>query len=214
MSSVEFSAFLPEVMQYVPEVPEPVAENAIRQSCIEFCEKTRFWQEDVDPIYTVAEVPSYAVDTPYHAKFVDIVGAWYGTQFLIPKTAEELARIYRWTDWRTVKGNPAYITRISPTEVVLVPMPLQDGVMLNIRAAFAPQRSSTSVGADVYEEYLEAVGYGARARLYNTPQQPYFDKKSAIEFDSRFRRAITDARVRVNRALTRASGRIEFQRFI
>lgn len=212
MSTVLYNAFLSEVTQYVPDVPEVVAESAIRSACIEFCERTRFWQQDADAIMMVAGLSSYEMDVGSGMKFVDIVSAWCNDTMLVPKTSEELARLYRNTDWRNVKGNPAFVTRMLSSELIVVPQPATTGASLRIRAAYAPTRASTGVDSTVYEEYLEIIAFGARARLYNTPKQPYFDKASAIEFEKKFRVGITEARVRVNRSMTRASGQIEFQR--
>lgn len=212
--NVPYSKFLPEVIQFVPDVPEFVAENAIKQACIEFCERTRFWQVDLDPIQTLAKTAAYDVDTPTGTKFVDIVEAWYNDVLLIPKAVEDLTRIYRYTDWRTVESDPQYLTRMIPTEVMLVPMPVKSGGELKIRAAVAPTRDSTQVDDQLYESYLEYISYGARARLYNSPKQPYFDKTSAMEFEKKFRTAISEVRRSVNKGLSRSAVQVEFARFV
>lgn len=212
MSVTAYSEFLPEVLPYVPDVPDMVAENAVRNACIEFCERTRFWQEDADPIALVAGISSYDVDIDFATKFVDIVEAWVGDRLIVPKSVEDITRLYRGCDWRALQGAPAYITRMISTEIMVVPTPMVSGDALKIRAAYAPTRKSTSIGSTVYEEYVEAIAFGARARLYNTPKQTYFDKASALEYDKRFRTAISEARVRVNRGMTRAASQIEFQR--
>ena len=212
--NVPYSKFLPEVVQYVPDVPEFVAENAIKQACIEFCERTRFWQTDLDPQLTLGKTATYSIDTPTGTKFVDVVEAWYNDVLLIPKSAEELTRIYRYTDWRTVQSDPQYLTRIVPDELILVPMPMSSGGELKVRAALAPTRESTQVDDQLYEQFLEYIAYGARARLYNSPKQPYFDKPSALEFEKKFRSAISEVRTRVNKGLSRASVKVEYARFV
>lgn len=214
MSTVLWSDFLPEVIPYVPEVPSFVAENAVRNACIEFCERSRFWQEDLDPTPVVAGMSSYQIDVPTGAKFVEVSEAWLDGNLIIPKTAEELTRIYRGTDWRSMKGAPAYMTRLIPTEVMLVPTPKVSGSKLRLRASYAPTRASTGVGSMVYEEYLEVIAAGARSRLYSTPKQPYFDQRSAEVYAKVFRMGISEARIRVNRGMTRSATQIEFQRVI
>lgn len=209
-----FTQFFPEVLPYVPDVAEPVAENAIRQASIEFCERTRFWQEDMDTIPVIAKEGVYEVDVDRGVKFVDVMMGYYDDRLLIPKSAEELSNLFRRSDWRTLVADPYYVTRTTPTEVVLVPKPAFRGGKLKIRAAFAPTRSSTTVADSVYEEYLEVIAAGARARLYNTPKQPYYDKNTAMDYERRFRAGIAEARIRVNKSLTRTSGRVEFQRFL
>ncbi len=119
--TVGYEDFLPEVVQYVPDVPEFIAINAIRNSCIEFCEKSRYLQTDLTPINLVANQAMYTVIVPPDTKFVDIVEAYANDVLLIPKSSEELSRIYRYTDWRSVEGQPMYITREVYTSVQLVP---------------------------------------------------------------------------------------------
>jgi hypothetical protein len=212
-TTVGLDKFLPELLQYVPDVPEVVATNAIRNAAIEFCERTRVWQ--VDSFSTsIAGLASYEVDPPFGAKFVDIIFAYYGDRLLVPKVAEELDRVYRWTDWRTLRGEPVYLTRMNALEIILVPAPSEARVRIKLRAAYAPTRASNQVGVDVYENYLEVICMGARARLYNTPLQPYYDKPSANEFERKFRSAISEVRVQVNRSLTRTAPAIEFQRIV
>ena len=215
MTTVTYDTFLPEVMQYCPEVSEIIAINAIKQACIEFCERTRYWQVDIDPQSLVSGVASYEIDAPTGAKFVDVTEAWYNGVLLIPKSTEELTRLYRYTDWRTLEGSPIYITRLIPTELVLVPMPSASSAnSLNVRASLAPTRDSTGVDSSLYEEFLEYISFGARARLYGTPKQAYYDKGAAMEYEKKFRTAISEVRTRINKGLSRAAVQVEFARFV
>jgi hypothetical protein len=58
------------------------------------------------------------------------------------------------------------------------------------------------------------IANGAKAILYNTPGQPYFDKTSAKECQMYFRAGIANARILIDKGLTRSSTRAEFQRFV
>jgi hypothetical protein len=212
--TIELTEFLPEVMQYVPDVPEFVAINSLRNAAIEFCEKTRILQIDLSPTSLIIGKASYLMIVPPDLKFVDLVEAYADDRLLIPKSSEELSRIYRATDWRTVQGSPAYITRTSYPEVQVVPYPQIDGEQLKLRASVAPTRTATEVPQTLFEEFVEQISYGARGRLYGTPKQSYSDKSMAREYLMMFRAAINETRTRVNRGLTRASGSIEYQRII
>lgn len=213
--TVPLTDFLPEVMQYVPDVPEFVALNSLRNAAIEFCEKTRVLQTDLAPQAIEVNKSSYTVLAPLGLKFVDIVEAYADERLLIPKSSEELAKIYRAADWRSVQGSPAYITRLIYPEVQIVPYPiLPTTEMLKIRASVAPTRDTDEVPQTLFEEFVEQISYGARGRLYGTPQQAYTDKGLAKEYLLMFRSAINEVRTRVNRGLTRAAGSIEFQRII
>lgn len=214
-NTVPFEDFLPEVLQFVPDVADLVATNAIRNACIEFCEKTRYWQIEVDPIDVVANQSNYVIPTPADTKMVGIVYAYYQTNLLVPQPPDTLANIYRLGDWRELQGSPQYITQIIKPEVILVPQPsFAAAGALKVRVSIAPTRGASEVSSQLYEEYLMVIANGAKAILYNTPGQPYFDKTAAKECQILFRTGIANARIAIDKGLTRTSNRAEFQRFV
>ena len=216
MSAVSYELFLPEVMPYVHDVPEIVAVQAIRNACIEFCEKTHYLQENLDPITGINGVGLYDLDAnDSNYKVVEIMQAYYGDQLLIPKAQEELNQIYRTSNWENLSGNPYYYFRTRESEIRLVTKPiLTEANKLNVKAAIAPKRASTTVDDEMYERFLEYISFGARARLYNTPNQPYYDSKTSMEYTKRFYDAIAEVRTRVYKGLTRTAVNVEFQRFV
>lgn len=215
MTTVSYEAFLPEVMPYVQDVPEIVAVQAIRNACIQFCEETHYLQENLDPITGQENVGEYDLDAnDSNYKVVEIMQAYYGDQLLIPKAQEELNQIYRTSNWEDLKGNPYYYFRPRASVVRLVTKPvITEQNKLKVKAAIAPKRSSTTVDEEIFERFLEYIAHGARARLYNTPNQPYYDPRTAMEYTKRFNDEMAEVRTRVYKGLTRAAARIEFQRF-
>jgi hypothetical protein len=215
MSAVSYEVFLPEVMPYVHDVPEVVAVQAIRNACIEFCQETHYLQENLDPITGINGIGDYDLDAnDSNYKVVEIMQAYYGDQLLIPKAQEELNQIYRTSNWEDLKGNPYYYFRTRAGVMRLVTKPiLTEANKLKVKAAIAPRRASTTVDEELFERFLETIAHGARARLYNTPNQPYYDPKTAMEYTKRFNDELAEVRTRVYKGLTRAAARIEFQRF-
>ena len=214
MSAVSYDVFLPEVIPYVHDVPEIVAIQAVRNACIEFCEETRYLQVDSDAQTSVAMQADYDLEADTGYVCCDLVEAWFGDQLLIPKSVEELTKIYRANDWRQSFGNPYYFFRTTSQVVTLVPKPsTTEAAKLKFRIAIAPSRASTTVNSELFERFLEQIAYGARARLYNTPGQPYYDPKTAEVYLKRFNDAMAEVRTRVNKGLSRASVSIEFGRF-
>ena len=216
MSETAYDLFLPEVMQFVRDVPEVVALNAIRNSCVEFCQETRYIQEFLDSQSGIANIGLYDLAANGGTYLIaDVIEAWYGDQFLVPRAIEQLTQIYRTTDWNTLGGNPYYYYRPSSQELRLVPYPnVTAANKIRVLAALKPTRASTAIRSEIYERFLEEIAFGARARLYNTPNQPYFDPKSAMEYLKRFNDVMADVRTQVNKGLTRASVQIEFQRLV
>ena len=215
MTAVSYEVFLPEVMPYVHDVPEIVAVQAIRNACIQFCEETHYLQENLDPITGLKGIGLYDLDaTDSNYKVVEIMQAYYGDQLLIPKAQEELNQIYRTSNWDDLEGNPYYYFRTRAAEVRLVTKPMKtEPNKLKVKAAIAPKRASTTVDEELFERFLEYIAHGARARLYNTPNQPYYDPKTAMEYTKRFNDEMAEVRTRVYKGLTRAAAKIEFQRF-
>ena len=213
--SVSYEDFLPRVLQYVPDASEMVAIDAIRQACIEFCEKTYFWQYQTPNIDVIDGQANYVIATPSDTKFVGPVQTYFNTNLLVPKSPDELADIYRMGNWQILEGSPQYVTRIIKPELVLVPIPyVSQPAVLYVRGALAPTQDSTEIDSEIYEQWAESIAWGARARLLAQPRQDYTDKAGAIEAMKMFRYEINRARIQVNKGLTRSSVRIEFQRFV
>jgi hypothetical protein len=213
--TVSYDEFLPEVMQFCPDVPELVATNAIRNTCIDFCTRTYYWQITPPAIDVVNGQASYVIQTPADTKLVGIMSAYFNTNLLIPQPIDTLANIYRMGDWQQVQGSPQYYTQIIKPEIRLVPYPYEDVPgALTIRAAIAPTRDSEEISSEIYENFLDVIANGARSILYGTPGQPYFDRVSAKDSERVYRAGVSDARIAVNKGLTRTSNRAEFQRFV
>lgn len=214
--TVPYEQFLPYVTQYAPDVSEFVAIDAIRNACIEFCERTMIWEYDIPSIDIVALKSNYVIPSPADTKVVSILQAYYNTDILlIPKAPDELASIYRMSNWQTLQGTPQFITRIIKPEVVIVPVPFAaTDDSLRLRVALAPTRDSQEVDSEIYEQWAEVIARGARARIYGHPKQPYYDKAAAMEEARMFRVGINEARIQVAKGLSRDSTQVEFQRLL
>lgn len=212
--SVSYDQFLPRVLQYVPDASEFIAIDAIRQACIEFCERTYYWQYQSPSLNVVNGQSQYVIPTPADTKFVGPVQVYFNTLLLIPKSPDELADIYRMGSWNQLQGSPQYVTRIIKPELTLVPIPyVTQPATLYVRTALAPTQDSNEVDSEIYEQWAEAIAWGARARLLAQPRQDYTDKAGAIEAAKMFNYHINRARIQMNKGLTRASTRTEFQRW-
>ena len=215
MATVPYSTLLPELLQYAPSVPEIIATNAVRNACVEFGMTTRYFQQDMTPMDITVGNSSYTIADPSSdLMFVDVMEAWANNALLIGKAQEELARIYRYQDWRTVQGAPVYMTKEVRNVLILVPQPtVLYPAGLTARIAVAPSRTSVNVDAEFYNLFLEIVVNGALGRLYSTPDQPYSNPQMAMAKTAMFRHQMTEVQIAVNRGLSRTPTRIEYQRF-
>jgi hypothetical protein len=209
-----YTAFLPEVMPFVHDCPEISALAAVRNAAIEFCEKSHYWQVDLQTSDTDKGENKYPVIVPKETVMISIIDGWYKNRRLQPKTADQLAFLFRGIDWRTVTGDPMYITKMTGPQVQLCPTPQSTEFdSISMRAVLAPTRNSTGVDDDIYERFLEVIAKGARSRLYATPGQPYYDMNLAMSYRKEFITGIGEAKIMANKGLSRTSGSIQMRPF-
>lgn len=205
MSMVPYEAFLPEVLPYVRDCPEFVAINAIRNACIEFCGQSLIVREVLPSIEIVAGQAEYALDIPLGSSVKSIIAAGIGLMKLHPNAEEQIALIFG-SDWRTREGPVQFVMQDEPDTIRLVMVPTDAyDEPLNLTVALQPMRSSKTVQKIVYERWAETIGFGARARLHDTPGQPYADMEAASKYRRWFETGIGKAKIEANRALGRTN---------
>lgn len=117
-------------------------------------------------------------------------------------------------DWRDLESKPTYYTQLSRDAVTLCPKPTVSATgAIKMIVALRPTRTSTTIESDIFERWAEAIAYGARYRLHETPDQPYTDEAMAQKYLAFFRAAIGEAKIERNRGLTRAVMRVRPPRF-
>lgn len=196
--------FLPYVEPHVLGAPIPGLLQEIRETLIEFCERTRVWKakdmldiESGTAEYTLPDTPS----TPRNVVVVEEV--YSNSHELKAKTLDDLKR--QWHDWTTMTGTPVCYTQFAPTIITLVPVPnadLTDGLW--IRACYRPARSATAVPDFLFEQYAKVIGHGAAARMLETDGRPYGNPKMSVFHAEQFERGIHKALTDAARGFTRA----------
>jgi hypothetical protein len=213
MANVAYSAFFPYLIPLVPHVADPVAEQAVRDACIEFCEGSLIWQEGMDPLSTIKGEAAYELDAPTGAKLTHIVDLYYDSNRLEKMSRSEIsARFMR--DWMTLEGTPSAYMMLNPNEVTLVLKPdksLADA--LTGILAFAPTRKSTQIIDYIYEDYAEQIARGAAAKLMIIPNQQWSDMKTALLYHKQFTSDISNARSHVNEGQVRAPISVHLRRY-
>lgn len=204
MSFVPYDQFLPEVLPYVRDCPEFVAINAIRNAAIEFCEKSLIIREQLPPIEVIVGQADYDLEVIAGTTCAMIMSAMIGTKTLQHRSIEELDELFK-GGWRERPGPIDYITQDHYENVRLVQTPeIAPPDPLRITIASRPTRASTKCNKLLYERYAEIIGMGARARLLDTPGQPYSDPESALRFRKWFESGFGEAKITANRGRGRA----------
>ena len=220
MANSLYDTCLPDVLPFTKDCPPVVAINAIRNASIEFLKKTQAWQIDLTPMDVTAGIGDYALDTntamPTTTELCGIMFASYGGWPIVGKSADELAKIYRWYDWRNWQGDPRYYHQVEYNKIFVVPQPVNTTTTqpLSVRVAVCPTRTSTGMDSVLQEMHYEAICVGARARLYEMAGQPFADANMAATMSARFSMMINKVRIQINTSIQRNSTVVEKQGYV
>lgn len=211
--ATRYEKFFPKLMVQLLECPEPVAIDALRSACIEFCAKSLWLTYEPDPMPLVAGVNTYPLDTPVGAAPVVVADAWANGSRMTPISPEQLSTYGQ--DWRDRDGTPTNFLQYVPDEIVVYPVPdvrIEDGLKLQI--AIRPSQDSIDVDDGVFEYWYETIVAGALARLYNHAGRPYGNPSAVPTQMAIFRDGISDAKASRQRGLTRGPMSVKMREWV
>jgi hypothetical protein len=193
-----WSDFYDLVLPHVPNCPDVAVDIALRQSAITFCEQSKAWTYTYPDIAVAIGVSQYsynppdqsAVDTVIHAEFSDCEIGVNVSENNLPIR-----------DWRDQTGTPQYVLGGS-TGITLVPSPDIDGT-LSLIVTLKPSPTAIGVDDTIYNEYREALAYGAVAQLMISPKKPYSNPQLAAYYQELFIIKTGQAGIRSDRNYTR-----------
>lgn len=211
-----YEQFLDEVMPHVPGCPNAIAINAIRNAAIEFCEKSLVVQRDHELVSVVRNVADYDLEAPTGQVVAKIMRAWFQATPLMPIAPDEVGsiRVYNArAEGADGPGDPRYIIQKNDTTFSLYPVPKENKPLsIFMRVAMKPSRASTQVEDVLFEDYLETIAAGARARLMLMPGKPYTSPELALANKTLFDQGVNLARHRATMGNTRANIGVRLRR--
>lgn len=208
--SVNYTDWYDQVLPSVPGCGQGLALNAIREAVINFCERSRAWQEypaaisaDGSATYAIPVSSGYAETSP-----VRIERAYYETKEIEIISEEQAASKYGLNDWRDQQGDPLCILQIDPENFYLLPSP-QDASTdaIELLVSYKPTRASTAAKDFLWQRYMMGITYGALAILLKMPKKPWTDTQLGIYYDGMFTNAIDKAHTEVFKGFGRAKPR-------
>lgn len=212
MASVAFEAFLPEVLLEAPGVPNPVAINAIRNACFDFCRDSLWLTQVSDPAAYVQGTQTYDLEPPSGTKVVGVLHVVLdGTRTIYPWSMEETVAAR--PNWQTAEGLVEGFLQQTPGSISLIQIPADSGTFV-ASLAVAPSRTATSVDDRVYDYHLESIKYGALWKLKSMIGQPWADPQGASLYEQRFLMMVNQATTERLRSNSRASMRVAPRPFV
>ena len=194
-----WSDFYDLILPDLPGCSPVMADVALRQSAIAFCEQSLAWKYEHPPISIVSGTAEYGFFPPAGALVHAVIHAELDGRELNCSTSEADIRI---AGWHNQSGAPQYILG-GANFLALVPKPDARGT-LTLETALKPAPSAAGIDDSLFDEYREAIIHGALARLMLSPRKPYTNVQLAQYHAQQFVIQAADAGTRAARSHTRA----------
>lgn len=211
MANIKYSELLDEVLPYLAADPsDPVTENAIKRSVIEFCAGSWVWRHLPDPLDVVAGENAYDLEPLPGSDVASVLAAELDGVPLAPKDIPWLNKeIPR---WRTVAARPKYFTQVDTEQVILAAMPdanITAGLTMTL--ALQPSQAANGFPKWIFNQYLYVLAEGAIAKLMMMPNKPWTDIQNGADRRTKFEAGIANARAYAVSALGSAAPRVTGQ---
>lgn len=194
MATIKYSDLIDDVLPFLTADPsDPVTENAIKRTVIEFCSGSWIWKSFQEPISVQSGINTYDLDVDTGTDITTVLAAELDGLPLKPRDVQFLnAEIPR---WKTVAGTVKYFTQIDTETIILAPLPgatYQNG--LTITTALQPSQDSIGFPAWIFNQFIYAIVDGAVARLMLMPGKAWSDPATGLDKRNKFESAIANAK--------------------
>lgn len=207
MANTRYEDLLPFVLPEVHGCSDPLAEQAIREAVIEFCQQSRVWIYLCDPVDAVAAQPNYDIDLPTDASLVEIFAIRINGVLLTPASIDSLDQECR--DWMTETGAPRNYAQFNDDEFYCYPAPVAASIGdIKVRLIVKPSQSSSGFPAWINERYQRGIVAGAKSLLMMKQGTAWYNPGAAGAYDIAFHDAWAGAREEAAHSLVRAVTRV------
>lgn len=195
--------FLPGVAPSVPLCPTKIIKDNIIESMRIFCEKSKIWIKQLEPISQVAQQRAYDLDTvnelvsgsPINTLY-DIVSADHveiDQQSLDPISERYLNHNER--GWRRHSQNVPRRFYVDPDRnlnLIFTPSSNRTDV-IDVWVSVMPLRTATDVDDFLFIDWKRGIEFGAIALLKEIPSMPWTDAESSLYYWNRFQEELDQA---------------------
>jgi len=197
---VSWDVFVPEILQYVNGAPSILVRIHIRNTIINFCERTLILQRDPSNFSMEEDVAEYKLkfsSDRYRALACDEVriGEDNSSLPLLRTTMKELDSEF--SNWRkqTALKPTRYFLMEDINKIKFFPMPsadVDDDTI--IRTRVAPKRDQVEFDDFLYEKWHEVIQNGAISTLLAVKGGSWVDVRLATAFGMEYKRGVNNAR--------------------
>jgi hypothetical protein len=195
MANTKYDQLTMYVLPEVQGCSDPMAEQAIRDAAVEFCQRSMVWVYSADPQSVIAGRSNYDVETPAGASLVQIKSVQVTNQMepLDPLSTDQLDLMI--PNWDTETGTPKAYTQQEDAEFIIAPVPdetIKNG--LRIMLTLQPSRASTGYPDWINNKYQECVLAGAKSRLMMKQGTHWYNPNQGMAYKAEFDLGIAKAK--------------------
>ncbi len=183
--------FYDHYLNDVPDCTYLVAANALRMAAREFCEHAKVWRATLTNVPTVAATSTYSFPITAEQEVTKLLSAKLGDQHLPILLHEDEG------------DNSLGILNLDKRQFLLQPTPAAVQ-QVSIKAILMPSEISTGVEDVLYAFHAEAISHGAKARLFDMANQPFYNPSAAMSARARFDKMMAVATINAARAYSSA----------
>lgn len=175
--------FLPDILPFVPALPEPTIERAVRHAAQEFCEVTRAWRVTLEPFLTTGVDTTYDLELEQNSELVRIEGITKNGYFypVWRPGFEEGAKDYGYTQ----DGKTITLSRLMEADASIV-----------VDATLKPSNKAAGIEDMLYDRYERIITIGALGMLNNDPNRQGEFMAKCDQLRTRLWRGLSTARPR------------------
>jgi len=177
VTTVNLESILEQVEPEVRLAGSGLILQKLRDVSRDFCQFTRAWQWDAPLVSIVANQKNYTILTLGDAEPVVITYMSKDDAQVFPKDTDWLDRFV--SGWRTASGDDfRFFTQESRTTFRFAAIPINAKAnALFYRVALKPGPASDEIDEDVWSEWYDVIGAGAKAQLMLMGGKPWSDPK-------------------------------------
>ena len=172
---MKYSDFTDHVKPECGGAPDFLIERAVRDTAIDFCQRTGVYIPEPEFITIISGVNEYAVTLPVGTELNHIVDIFDNKTALQPISYNELIRRL---GNETEKGKPRYYAQRDNTDFFVAPIPDKND-SFRVLYSVKPTSTSTSIPDTIGKEHRETIVHGAVYRLQMMSGQPFADGGAA-----------------------------------
>lgn len=205
------SAFYPRILPYLPGCPEPLVDQVLVNSAIEFAEASLTIRQNLDSFNTVVGKVDYDLDPPTRYHDINrVMGVTLDGKELQPGLFEAIRNdlptaVAKPRGFYTDRTDNAFTLRLSP--------PPDKVYSVIVSVTLRPARDATSLDDDMYNIWIDPIVSGAIARAMQIPDQPFTDLARAQDLLASAARQTVSSRIESNYGLVRGSMRVRSRPF-